>query len=122
MTATPDPCAAGRLQRVIAQACTGPKSAPIVSGWLPAAASQPEETIRRFSLSRDCNGIWRLAGSSDGCAPKFPDLATALDFARRTCDAEAATIEIWVDGLYICMHQPKGWPPSTCAPTRNLVV
>src|SRR5271163_67814 len=53
--------------------------------------------------------------------PKFPDLATALDYARRTCDAEAATIEIWVDGLYICMHQPKGWPPSTCAPTRNLV-
>jgi hypothetical protein len=62
--------------------------------------------------------MWKLAGVSDACAGSFPDLATALDSARRASDAEVATIEMWVDGLYICIHQPKGWPQRICAPGR----
>jgi hypothetical protein len=87
-----------------------------VSTSFPNAASRPEEATHRFSLSRDRAGMWKLAGVSGAC--NFPDLAMALDCARRASDAEAATIEMWVDGLYICFHQPKGWPHRICAPGR----
>ena len=89
-----------------------------MSTSFPNAASRPEEAIRRFSLSRDRTGMWKLAGASDACAPSFRDLATALDCAQQASNAEAATIEMWVDGLYICIHQPKGWPQRICAPGR----
>ena len=72
-----------------------------MSAPFPNPASRPEEAIRRFSLSRDRIGMWKLAGVSYACACSFPDLATALDCARQASDAEAATIEMWVDGLYI---------------------
>jgi hypothetical protein len=62
--------------------------------------------------------MWKLAGVNDACACSFPDLAAALDCARRASDAEAATIEMWVGGLYICIHQLKGWPHRICAPGR----
>ena len=83
---------------------------------VPECRVSSEETIRRFSLSRDRTGMWKLAGVSYACACSFPDLATALDCARQASNAEAATIEMWVDGLYICIHQPKGWPQRICAP------
>jgi hypothetical protein len=75
-----------------------------VSDWFPKATSRPEEAIRRFSLSYNRTGMWRLSGVSDACACSFPDLATALDCARRASDAEAATIEMGVDGLHLCIH------------------
>jgi hypothetical protein len=90
-----------------------------LSTSFPNAASHPEEATRRFSLRRDRTGMWRLAGVSDACARDFPDVATALECARRISDAEAATIEMWVDGLYLCIHQPKGWPHRICAPGRT---
>jgi hypothetical protein len=89
-----------------------------VSTSFPNAASRTEEVTHRFSLSRDRTGMWKLAGVSDARACSFPDLAMALDCARRASDAEAATIEMWVDGLYICIHQPKGWPHRICPPGR----
>ena len=87
-----------------------------MSAPFPNPASRPEEATRRFSLSRDRIGMWKLAGVSYACACSFPDLATAIDCARQASNAEAATIEMWVDGLYICIHQPKGWPRRICAP------
>jgi hypothetical protein len=81
-----------------------------VSAWLPNTGSRPKDAPRRFSLSWDHCGIWKLAGSNSARARSFPDLALALDFARVESNAEAATIEMFVDGLYICLHQPKGWP------------
>ena len=89
-----------------------------MTAWSPNAASRPEQVTRRFSLSRDRTGMWKLTGVSDACACSFPDLATALDRARQASDAEEATIEMWVDGLYICIHQPKEWPHRICAPSR----
>jgi hypothetical protein len=85
---------------------------------VPECRVSSEEAIRRFSLSRDRIGMWKLAGVSYACACSFPDLATALDCTRQASNAEAATIEMWVDGLYICIHQPKGWPQRICAPGR----
>jgi hypothetical protein len=38
--------------------------------------------------------------------------------ARRASDTEAATIEMCVDGLCICISQSKGWPHPICAPGR----
>ena len=87
-----------------------------MSAWLRNTGAQPKDAPRRFSLSRDRCGIWELADSNSARARSFPNLATALDFARVESDAEAATIEMFLDGLYICLHQPKGWPHPVCSP------
>jgi len=85
-----------------------------MSFWSPKPAPHPEEVLRRFSLCCDDRGMWTLAGIDDPGSQRFPDLATALDCARRASDAAAATIEIEVDGMYICVQQPKGWPHRIC--------
>jgi hypothetical protein len=87
-----------------------------VSAWLPNTGSRPKEATRRFLLSCNRCGIWKLVGANSASARSFPDLAKALDFARVESHAEAATIEMFVDGLYICLHQPKGWPHPVCLP------
>jgi hypothetical protein len=87
-----------------------------VSAWLPNTGSRPKEATRRFLLSCNRCGIWKLVGANSAPARSFPDLAKALDFARVESDAEAAAIEMFVDGLYICLHQPKGWPHPVCSP------
>jgi hypothetical protein len=69
--------------------------------------------LRRFAISRDDCGRWMLEGSA-GAPPFFTDLASALAFARRDSDAAAAIIELRVDGVYACVHQPKGWPQRIC--------
>ena len=87
-----------------------------MSAWLLNTGSRPKEATRRFLLSCNRCGIWKLVGANSAPARSFPDLAKALDFARVESDAEAATIEMFVDGLYICLHQPKGWPHPVCSP------
>jgi hypothetical protein len=75
---------------------------------VPECSVSSEEAIRRFSLSRDRTGMWKLAGVSDACACSFSDLATASIARGTRAMRKPATIEMWVDGLYICIHQPKG--------------
>ena len=36
----------------------------------------------------------------------FPDLRTAIEYARRSRETGTATIEIWQDGEYICCKAP----------------
>jgi len=73
--------------------------------------------MRHFSLDCDTGGHWSVAGAQrpHGC---FDDLASALDFARRDSDAAEAVIELRVGGLYVCVHQPKGWPQRMCGSPR----
>lgn len=74
----------------------------------------PDMEVRRFSLRYDAPGPWILSGArSEGCV-HFSDLAAALSFARNDASAEEADIELWVDGLYIFVHQSRGWPHHLC--------
>jgi hypothetical protein len=43
---------------------------------------------------------------------RFPDVQTALDCARQSREMEAATIEIWQGGEYICCVAPRSWERS----------
>lgn len=70
--------------------------------------------ICRFALSRNAAGQWSIEGGLPGSPPSFDDLASALAFARREVDAAEAMIELRVDGLYVCVHQPRGWPQRIC--------
>jgi hypothetical protein len=67
-------------------------------------------------MRREDSGDWRLDGTKDTVPHRFPSLDTAIDYARRDSDAEPATIEIWVEGMYICVQQEQGWPERICAP------
>lgn len=70
----------------------------------------------RFRFTRDATGAWILTDPS--CEPgiHFSDLAVALSFARREAAGAEADIELWADGLYIFVHQPRGWPHVVCVP------
>jgi len=86
-----------------------------VTRWSSAPAAQPPLS---FAVSCGNDGVWTVEGSAFAQARRLPDLPAALDCARRACDAAPATIQVRVDGMYICMHQPKGWPRRMCAPGR----
>jgi len=75
--------------------------------------------IRRFSLRYDAPGPWILSGVRCEDSLRFRDLAAALSYARTDADAEEADIELWVDGLYIFVHQARGWPHRLCVPATN---
>jgi hypothetical protein len=62
---------------------------------------------RRVLLSRDDSGGWTLSGLNRP-ACRFADFDAALERARDVQDAQAATIEVWQDGEYICCLQPEG--------------
>jgi hypothetical protein len=58
----------------------------------------------RVFLSCDETGC-TLSGVS--AERRFPDAQKGLDCARRLSEAEAAIIEIWQDGQYICCVPPR---------------
>jgi hypothetical protein len=60
----------------------------------------------RVLLRCDDKGCTLSASDSER---RFPDLQTALDCARRSRDTEAATIEVWQGGQYICCMAPRSW-------------
>jgi hypothetical protein len=37
-------------------------------------------------------------------------MSTSLEYARSECRAAPATIELFVEGLYVVIHQERGWP------------
>ena len=75
----------------------------------------PPRPRRRFSLRRNAAGAWALIGVlSDECV-EFEDLPTALSFARADAEADESDIELWIEGLYIFVHQDKGWPHPICS-------
>jgi hypothetical protein len=53
---------------------------------------------------------WLIRGLPGDPVGRFADLGEALDFAKQQCAAERATIEFFVDGLYIVtVFQEQGW-------------
>jgi hypothetical protein len=81
----------------------------------------PETEIRHFSLRYDAYGAWTLSRAGCETSIHFRDLTAALSFARDDADAGEADIELWVEGLYIFVHQARGWPQRLCAPAPTAV-
>jgi len=74
---------------------------------------------RRFAVRYDAPGPWILSGARSADVMQFPDLAAALSFARDDSGAGEADIELWIDGLYIFVHQSRGWPHRLCVPAKT---
>ncbi len=64
---------------------------------------RPQSGANRVLLSCDETGCTLSGGSGQR---RFPDAQKALDCARRWRETEAATIEVWRNGQYICCLAP----------------
>jgi hypothetical protein len=64
----------------------------------------------RIEICRDVGGTWSVHGPSFATASDLPSLSASIHYARRACNAAPATIELYVDGMYIVAHQERGWP------------
>jgi hypothetical protein len=64
----------------------------------------PQSAANRIFLSCDETGC-TLSGAN--AERRFPDVQKALDCVRRSRETEAATIEIWQNGQYICCVAPQ---------------
>jgi hypothetical protein len=71
--------------------------------------------MHRFSLTYDARGVWTLTGMVGKKPTHFRDLPAAMEFARKDARGEEADIELWAEGLYMFVHQEKGWPHRLCA-------
>jgi hypothetical protein len=66
----------------------------------------------RIKICRDVEGTWSVQGASPVAVSDLPSLSASLDYAREACNAAPATIELYVDGMYIVAHQECGWPKA----------
>jgi hypothetical protein len=66
----------------------------------------------RIKIYHDVGGSWSVHGPSPVPVSDLPSLSASLDYARQACDAAPATIELYVDGMYIVAHQERGWPKA----------
>ena len=65
--------------------------------------------VLRFRIDMQPSGACLLSTRMDA-AVQFDSLTTALASARLTAAEAEADIEIWMDGFYVFVHQPQGWP------------
>jgi len=68
-----------------------------------------ETRMLRFRIDMQPSGACVLSTPVDA-AVQFDSLTTALASARVTAAEAEADIEIWMDGFYVFVHQPQGWP------------
>jgi len=66
----------------------------------------------RIEICRDVGGSWSVHGPSPVPVSDLPSLSASIDYARQACNAAPATIELYVDGMYIVAHQERGWPKA----------
>ena len=66
----------------------------------------------RIKIYRDICGTWSVEGLLPASVSNLPSLSASIDYARKACDAAPATIELYVDGVYIVAHQERGWPKA----------
>jgi hypothetical protein len=73
----------------------------------------------QLKICRDVFGTWSVHGLSPIPVSHLRSLRASIDYAREACDAAPATIEFFIDGLYIVVHQELGWPRSLLAPNTD---
>jgi|SRR5580704_7594280 hypothetical protein len=73
----------------------------------------------QLKICRDVWGTWSVHGLSPVPVSHIPSLSASLDYARKECAAAPATIELVTDGLYLVVHQERGWPRQLLAPETN---
>jgi hypothetical protein len=66
----------------------------------------------QIKICREVGGTWSVHGLSPVPVSDLPSLSASIDYARQACDAAPATIELYVDGMYIVAHQERGWPKA----------
>ena len=66
----------------------------------------------RIEICREDGGTWSVHGPSLVPVSDLPSLSASIDYARQACNAAPATIELYVDGMYIVAHQERGWPKA----------
>jgi hypothetical protein len=64
----------------------------------------------QLKICRDVWGTWSVHGLAPVPVSHLPSLSASIDYARKACDAAPATIELFVDGMYMVVHQEHGWP------------
>jgi hypothetical protein len=63
---------------------------------------------------------WLIRGLPRDPVGRFAELGECLEFAKKQCAAERATIEVFVDGLYIVtVFQEQGWPLQLSRPVSG---
>jgi hypothetical protein len=70
----------------------------------------------QLKICRDVWGTWSLHGLVPGPVSHLSSLSASIDHAREACHAAPATIELLVDGMYMVVHQERGWPRPLLAP------
>ena len=73
----------------------------------------------QLKIYRDVWGTWSVHGLASVPASNLPSLYASIDHACKACDAAPATIELFVDGMYIVIHQERGWPRPLFAPKTD---
>jgi hypothetical protein len=73
----------------------------------------------QIKIRRDVRGTWSVHGLSPVPVSDLPSLSASIDYARNACNAAPATIELYVDGMYIVAHQERGWPKALVASERG---
>jgi hypothetical protein len=66
----------------------------------------------RIKICRDFEGTWSVYGASPQQVSGLHSLSASIDYARKACNAAPATIELYIDGMYIVAHQERGWPKA----------
>jgi len=65
-----------------------------------------------IKICRNSGGTWSVHGTSLLEVSGLPSLSASIEHAREACNAAPATIELYVDGMYIVAHQECGWPKA----------
>lgn len=74
------------------------------------SAGRPTSAVRRIRLRRNDAGeciLYNLPANQPSNLPgsRFPNLAKALDYARREAARDSAAIEVWQGDEYICCFE-----------------
>jgi hypothetical protein len=64
----------------------------------------------QLKICRNPSGTWNVDGPAPLPASDLPSLSASLEHAQRACGAAPATIELFIDGMYMVAHQERGWP------------
>jgi hypothetical protein len=74
----------------------------------------------RIKICQDTEGTWSVYGTSPEQVSGLPSLSASIDYARKACNAAPATIELYIDGMYIVAHQESGWPKALVSSGNGL--